>query len=191
MKTYLFLLLAAVLAAIPMTGQSANGASVQARQVTIAIPVQFGVAEQLPKGDLEWNTTIAIILTIVVTNWTHIGDFRDNSGRLFDVQEGRMATNTVVDVLLDEIILPEESGVIRNRVFAATNRFVLKSIPGPVIAERKVILISNLYVTNIFHMNWITNKTVYPSHVQTTNIKVRIAGSKGWYSIPAIKLEDE
>ena len=93
------------------------------------------------------NTTLAIILTIVVTNWTSIGNFTDTRGRYFDVQEGQIVTNTVADLPWNEA-----------KEKFHTNRFVLKSIPGPVIAERKVILITNM-VMNIWATNipWITN----------------------------------
>src|SRR5678815_4308054 len=84
MKTYLCLLLAAVLTTLPMSGQSANGSSVQTRTMTIAIPVQFGVAEipdRLP-ADIQqqiqiliesqtdmlmgWSTFILVVAIVIV-----------------------------------------------------------------------------------------------------------------------------
>ena len=100
-------------------------------------------------------------------------------------------TNTVADVLLDE--LPPEAAHyapnrIMNRRFGTTNRFVLKSILGPVIAERKVILITNVWVTNFFsstsndagaefRRKWLeeywrdyrSNRIIYNSNVEQTN----------------------
>ena len=85
MKTYLCLLLAAVLTALPMSGQSANGASVQTRTMTIAIPVQFGVAEipdwlpadiqeqvqilieSSPDAMIGWATFVVIVVIVIVT----------------------------------------------------------------------------------------------------------------------------
>jgi len=79
MKTYLCLLLAAILTALPMSGQSA-----ETRTMTIAIPVQFGVAEipdWLP-ADIQqqiqillesqtdtlmgWSTFILVVAIVVV-----------------------------------------------------------------------------------------------------------------------------
>ena len=123
------------------------------------------------------NTTLAIILTIVVTNWTSIGNFTDTRGRYFDVQEGQIVTNTVADLPWNEA-----------KEKFHTNRFVLKSIPGPVIAERKVILITNAWVTNFFPStsndagaefrrkwleeywrNYQSNRIIYNSQVESTN----------------------
>ncbi len=91
------------------------------------------------------NTTIAIILTVVVTNWVSIGEFKDKSGATFDVQEGRTQTNTVAKVLWDEQPSVHHIGprTIAERRFAQTNEFVLKSVPGPVVGERRVAVTNN------------------------------------------------
>ncbi len=107
------------------------------------------------------NTTLAILLTIVVTNWTYIGEFKDKNGRTFDVSEGQIYTNKVVDLeWRDEISAEEISklgttalGIVGN---PHTNRFVLKSIPGPML-DRRLTLITNIYITNIYVM---TNETL-------------------------------
>jgi hypothetical protein len=85
MKTYICISMALILATLPMSGQSVNGASVQTRQVTIAIPVQFGVAEfpdwlpadiqqqiqilieSQPDALMGWATFIVIVVIVVVT----------------------------------------------------------------------------------------------------------------------------
>ena len=85
MKTYISLCLSLIMIALPMTGQSANGASVQTRTMTIAIPVQFGVAEipgwlpadiqeqvhilieSQPDALIGWATFIVIVVIVIVT----------------------------------------------------------------------------------------------------------------------------
>ena len=85
MKTYICISLAFILAALPMGGQSANGASVQTRTMTIAIPVQFGVdelpdwlpsdikeqvqilIESSPDAMIGWATLIVIVVIVIVT----------------------------------------------------------------------------------------------------------------------------
>ena len=147
------------------------------------------------------NQTIALIITIVVTNWTEIGEVRDKFNRLFSIQEGQIMTNTVVDVPWGDksTVDMTAAGGINLGTYEHINRFVLKSIPGPVLSERKAILISNLYVTNI---TWITNSVAW-AKAQTnffqpipkgivTNIWLfdpRTGKKTHW--IPTIKLEDE
>jgi len=85
MKTYICISLALILSALPMSGQSANGASVQTRTMTIAIPVGFGqvdlpswipldvqeeilrVIESLPPDELMgWSTFILVVAIVIV-----------------------------------------------------------------------------------------------------------------------------
>jgi len=141
------------------------------------------------------TTTLAIILTIVVTNWTEIGEFKDRSNRFFSVQEGQIVTNTVVDVLLDEIPAEVVNNRIMNRRFETTNRFVLKSVPGSILAERKAVLIE--YVTNWFSTNvfWTTNPIIVtptnkPIQWSLTNLFWLGRDGKKKGIIPIIKLED-
>ncbi len=111
------------------------------------------------------NTTIAIILTVVVTNWTYIGEFKDKNGRTFDVSEGQIYTNKVVDFEWRDEVSAEEISKLGTTALGLignphTNRFVLKSIPGP-MPDRRLTLITNIYFTNIqrfFTNQWITNK---------------------------------
>jgi len=145
------------------------------------------------------NTTLAIILTVVVTNWVHIGDFKDNSGRTFDVQEGQVFTNTIADVLLDEIPAEVVNNRIMNRRFGTTNRFILKSVPGPILAERKAVLVewlTNWFFPQATNIWWTTN--TYPiwnppitNKFHHTNLYLWDFKGKKTYSWPAIKLEDE
>lgn len=141
------------------------------------------------------NTTLAFILTIVVTNWTHIGDLRDNQGRMWVVDEGRMATNKVVDVVWSEEFKFTAEDLVKPEIvffvgLLKTNRFILKSVDGPCIGDRRV-LITNIWVTNIwatnipcitnqdaeFRRKWMedywrnyrSNRIIYNSNIETTN----------------------
>lgn len=128
------------------------------------------------------NTTLAIILTVVVTNWTHIGDFRDNQGRTFDLQEGQLFTNTLIDVKWSEYHTnaPDADGYRFLWEEFHTNRFVLKSVPGPILPERKAILITNIWVSNYYSTNiyWFyEGKKIDPSQIPLPAIRVEITNA--------------
>jgi len=85
MKTYICISLAFILTALPMSGQSANGPGVQTQTITVAVPVEFGVAElpdwlpsdireqvqilieSSPDAMIGWATLIVIVVIVVVT----------------------------------------------------------------------------------------------------------------------------
>lgn len=72
----------------------------------------------------------AVLLVLLATNWVEIGTFTDTNRNSFKVEQGRLATNTVA-------ILEFENH---------EHRFILKSVEGPVVGERKMPLFE--YATN-------------------------------------------
>lgn len=80
----------------------------------------------------EMTNITALVITLIATNWISIGTFTDKSNQQFDVKEGRIATN--------ETLVTEWKNQKRE--------FVLESIPGPVVAERKEQFFTAYHVTN-------------------------------------------
>lgn len=98
----------------------------------------------------------AALLVLLATNWVEIGTFTDTNRNSFKVEQGRLATNTVA-------ILEFEHH---------EHRFILKSVEGPIVGERKTpnqvavwtnnfMLATNLCVTNFLYLTnthgWWTN----------------------------------
>ncbi len=100
----------------------------------------------------EILTTIALI---VVTNWTEIGELKTKDGKTFSVREGKLQTNTVArvewseEIAASDPIRPQDLYLFRGLI--KTNEFILKSVQGPVVAEKRVE-ITNVYFTNIYVM---------------------------------------
>ncbi len=115
------------------------------------------------------NEAITTILLVVVTNWISLGELKTKDGKTFDVLEGRLQTNTVARVEWREQFSDEEIanlgttslGLVAN---SHTNEFVLKSVQGPVVAEKRV------EITNVWiHQIWITNIPTYTNFVWPNN----------------------
>ncbi len=81
--------------------------------------------------------TAFLILWTLTTNWVGIGTFTAKDGKKFDVEEGQFQTNTVLQVEFE----------------GRTTNFVLKSLAGPKVGERKIELPSP--VLYFFTNNWI------------------------------------
>ena len=64
---------------------------------------------------------MATIIIVVQTNWASMGTFTDTAGNVFDVQRGRLVTNTIAVIEFE------------NRKYDCTLKFEL----GPVVAEKK------------------------------------------------------
>ena len=115
---------------------------------------------------------LTTIMLVVVTNWTEIGELKTKDGKTFAVQEGRMQTNAVAEIQWSEElhsndeIRPQDLYLFRGLI--KTNTFILKSIPGPVVGERRVevtnMLINQWLATNfmprVTNTFWITNENV-------------------------------
>ncbi len=100
------------------------------------------------------NETITTIALMVVTNWISVGELKTKDGKTFDVQEGRLQTNTVARVEWREQVSAEEMAKLGTTALGLignlhTNEFILKSVQGSVVAEKRVE-ITNVWITNIW-----------------------------------------
>ena len=85
MKKFICVILAGILAYLPVMGQSTSGISPQTQQVTIFVPVAFGhvvelpdwlprdvqeeirtTVESLPAEFIQWSTLIVVVVIVVV-----------------------------------------------------------------------------------------------------------------------------
>lgn len=104
--------------------------------------------------------TIAVFLT---TNWTQVGTFHPTGGGKQTVEQATIVTNTAV----------------RFQWEGKSFEFILSSLPGPVIGERKGPLVKDVWT------NWQTNVIVptnwtWPGYLISSNDNIHWNGKWGW-----------
>lgn len=102
-------------------------------------------------------TNLLAFLTIsVVTNWTEIGTFNSKDGQSFKVEQGQIITNYLANVVYEDSIY---------------EGYILKSCPGPVVDEKKTLVVITPYwqrfpgSTNGFPKQWYFQNGITPLYM--------------------------
>lgn len=97
------------------------------------------------------------MLVVVATNWTKIGTFTDNASKQFTVEEANLQTNTIAVFTFED----------------QKKEFVLKSVAGPVVGERKTAVPPTVFwATNYWTPGFVfTNSLLYNS-ATITNLNI-------------------